>query len=93
MKIEYASLYNHWYTMMDKTMQKKGAMPPEVLIEIKEKVENLTDDIDQEVFEKHGITEDLLNLMREKYEEDPKVAEMVKSMISNYELLFSFKKP
>ena len=64
LKMEYASLYIHWYSMLKRTQKEKGMLPPEQLPELKHKLDELTKEVDEEIYEKYKISEEVLaNLM------------------------------
>lgn len=67
LKIEYASLYLHWFNMLMKMRKEKGEVPNNILSQIQSKLEELTNEIDREVAEKYNISDAFINDLLVKY--------------------------
>ena len=93
LKIEYASLYLHWFNMLTKMRKEKGEVPPHVLQQIQSKLEDLTSDIDKEVMEKYEISLEFFESLLKNYENDWEVKEYKKVIELNYKWLFRFEVP
>ena len=74
-EIEYASLYIHWYSML-KSKEKelgKGKIPQEVLEAAKHQIEQLTENVDKEVFGLFKIHKEFFDLWQEKIGRIPEI--------------------
>ena len=68
--MEYASVYIHWYQMLKKVSKEKGQIPAEQIPELKKRLEELTLEVDEEIYEKLKISEDLINELLAQFEND-----------------------
>jgi hypothetical protein len=93
LKIEYASLYLHWFNMLVKMRKEKGEVPPQVLAQIKQKLGDLSDEIDKEVAEKYNISPEFIASLLSNHENDRDVKEYKKIIQLNYNRLFKFELP
>jgi Fe-S cluster biosynthesis and repair protein YggX len=94
-ELEYASLYLHWYSMM-KTKEKelgKGKIPPDTMEAVKQQIQTLTGDVDEEIFANHKISQSTFDEWMEKHKTDPKISQFTKRLSQNFEKLMRVEKP
>ena len=94
-EIEYASLYLHWYSMF-KAKEKevgKGKVPEEIIETAKQKLQELTANIDEEVISEHGLNKTFFDKWAAKYSNDPDVLKISKKLEDNFDKLLKIEKP
>lgn len=94
-EIEYASMYLHWYSMLKAKAKEIGKenIPVHEMENFKEKIREITESIDQEVFEEHKISRSFFNEWIQKFENDREVAQFTKRLESNFDKLLNIEKP
>lgn len=94
-EIEYASMYLHWYTML-KTKAKeigKENIPEYELEAFEEKMREITESIDEEVYAEHKISRTFFQEWIKRFENDREITAFVQRLEANFDKLLNIEKP
>jgi len=77
--LEYSTSYVYYYTIMS-NLREQGQFTPDILENVKTRIESLTKSNDEDVAKRHNITVDFLQAWTAKHAKDPKVANVLKDI-------------